>query len=382
MKLLKKNLEKDTSGSVKLVMEDNEDVWVMYNLMAPGDIISTKSFRKIVLGPGSFVRRLVYLEVKITKVGLDSPYSGNLRVSGQITNEVEDVQSGAFHSFDLELGRTFELYKDWWDSIALESITKACDPAAKAEVGAVIMQEGLAHVCLITETMTHMRQKVEVSIPRKKRGDNSNYEKGIRRFYETTYHTMKRNLPIDTLKAVILASPGFVARGFYDFIFEQAAKEGDKAMFKAKSKFLVVPASTGYLQGLTEIMNDEGVLKQLSDTKYASHTVLLAKFFKTLNDNETRAWYGPKHVQAAVDMGAVSELLIADSLFRSEDVETRRNYIKLVDAVKATGGEVSIFSGLHEAGKQLEDITGIACILSYPLPELEDIESSSDSDSD
>lgn len=383
MKLLKKNLERNSSGSVQLVLEDSEDVWVMYNVILPGDQISCKSFRKIATGTGDTIRKLVYLDLKVTKCNLDSPHSGLLRISGQIQNQVEGVQSNAFHAFDLEYNRSFKLYKDHWDTLAMENIEKACDPESKAEVGAVVMEEGIAHICLITETMTILRQKVEINIPRKKRGDSSGHDKSIRHFYEIVLQTMKRNLPLNNLKAIILASPGFVAREYCDYIFERAAAESDKDMLRCKPKFLVVNSSTGYLQGLADIMKDPGVLKQLQDTKYASHTALLDKFYKTLNDNETRAWYGPKHVAKAVELGAVSNLLIIDSLFRSEDVQTRRNYIAMVESVRDTGGEVAIFSSLHEAGKQLEAITGIACLLSYPLPELEDIESSDDdSDSD
>lgn len=383
MKLLKKNLEKDQSGTVDLVMEDSEDLWTMFNLIHVGDEIGCKSFRKIAVGAsGETTRRLMYLNVQVTKCVLDSPFDGSLRISGQVINQVDDVSAGSFHAFDLEYNRNFRLYKDFWDSMAIETLQKACNPEEKAEVGAIVMQEGLAHICLITENMTHMRQKVETSIPRKKRGDSSSYEKGVKRFYETVYNTMQRNLNVEKLKAIILASPGFVARGFHDYIFERANSEGDKAMLRAKPKFLVVGSSTGYLQGLSEIMSQPGVQQQLNDTKYGYQTLLLDKFFKTLNDSETRAWYGPKHVAAAVDLGAVSTLLISDSLFRSPDVQTRRNYIKMVETVRETGGEVAVFSGLHEAGKQLEDISGIACMLSYPLPELEDLESDGDSDSE
>ena len=38
---------------------------------------------------------------------------------------------------------------------------EASDPTAKADVAAVVMQEGLAHICLITPSMTHVRQKIE-----------------------------------------------------------------------------------------------------------------------------------------------------------------------------------------------------------------------------
>jgi len=45
----------------------------------------------------------------------------------------------------------------------------------------------------------------------------------------------------------------------------------------------------------------------------------------------------------------------------------RRKYVDLVEAVRGRGGEVLIFSSMHESGQQLNLLTGIAAILTYPL---------------
>ena len=42
--------------------------------------------------------------------------------------------------------------------------------------------------------------------------------------------------------------------------------------------------------------------------------------------------------------------------------------------MEAGGGEVVIFSGMHTSGEQLKQLTGIAAILRFPLPDLEDAE--------
>lgn len=84
---------------------------------------------------------------------------------------------GAYHTLDLELNRKFLLQKPLWDSVALERVDQACDPAANADVGAVVMQEGLAHVCLITPSMTLVRSKIDITIPRKRKGFVQQHEK-------------------------------------------------------------------------------------------------------------------------------------------------------------------------------------------------------------
>ena len=52
---------------------------------------------------------------------------------------------------------------------------------------------------------------------------------------------------------------------------------------------------------------------------------------------------------------------------RSSDPVTRNRYVEMVEAVRARGGEALIFSSMHESGQQLNLVTGIAAILTYPL---------------
>ena len=50
-----------------------------------------------------------------------------------------------------------------WDTVVLERLDEACDPVKQAEVAAVVMQPGLANVCLLTSAMTIVRQRIDVS---------------------------------------------------------------------------------------------------------------------------------------------------------------------------------------------------------------------------
>ena len=70
----------------------------------------------------------------------------------------------------------------------------------------------------------------------------------------------------------------------------------------------------------------------------------------------------------------IDKLLLTDSLFRNRDVEVRRRYTALVESVREAGGEVYVFSAMHASGEQLQKLTGIAAVLRFPLPELEDAE--------
>jgi protein pelota len=52
-------------------------------------------------------------------------------------------------------------------------------------------------------------------------------------------------------------------------------------------------------------------------------------------------------------------------------VGERRKWVGVVEEVKKSGAEVLIFSSIHESGKQLDQLSGVAAILNFPLPEVE-----------
>lgn len=379
MKLIRKSLAKDKSGDITLCPQDSEDMWHAYNLIHEGDDLEAWTFRKVAKmtkdGPikGSAERKLVKLKLRVETVDFE-PADCDLRIKGKVIEDTEDVSAGSYHTFSLEVNRNFKLYKTEWDMVSLEVVDNATNPEAKAEIAAIVMEEGVAHLCLITDNMTFLRQKIEQNIPKKKRGDNSGYEKGMTKFYELLYNTMLRTFSLEKLKVVLLASPGFVAKGYYDYMLQTAVTKGDQFLVKSKSKFLVTHSSTGYLQGLDEVLKTPEVQSQLANTRYQREITVLDNFFKILNDDDMRAWYGPRHVEAAVEKGAVATLLITDSLFRSNDIATRKKYIAMVEELRNSGREALIFSTMHPSGKELSDLGGIAAILLYPDPGLEDIE--------
>lgn len=379
MKLINNHFEKDSSGSVTLVAEDKEDLFTLYNLIQKRDEVELKTMRNIKKSgkdgskgsKAKIEKKLLRLKIDVEEIDF-TPQDEVMRLRGKTTEPVEDVPVGTYHTAEIDFKHPFTLYKDDWDEIAFELINKSCSIDEKAEVGAVVLQEGVAHICLITENMTVLRQKIERSIPRKKRGDSSAHDKSLDKFYELVSNTLVRDLNISKLKAIILASPGFTANGLFDKIFQIATLNNDKLLLQARSKFIVAHSSTGFLQGLDEVLKTEEIQKQLSTTKFAKDVLLLDEFFKALNADDGKAWYGPKECEKAINMGAVKNLLLTDSLFRSDDIAERKKYIELSEIVKNTGGEVTIFSSLHESGIQLDQVTGIAVILNYPVYDLDE----------
>lgn len=385
MKLVHKSIDKAGEGCVVLIPEEPEDMWHAYNLIAEGDQVRSSTIRKVQnetsTGSSSSSRVRTTLTIRVESIDFDTQ-AQVLRLKGRNIEENQFVKMGAYHTLDLELNRKFQLTKREWDSIAIERVEMACDVTQSADVAAVIMQDGLAHVCLITASMTLVRSKIDVAIPRKRKGNVQQHEKGLAKFYDAVIQGIIRHVNFEVVKCVLIASPGFVKDQFFEYMFQQAVKTDNKVLLENKSKFMLIHSSSGFKHSLKEILQDPAVVAKMSDTKAAGEVKALEQFYTTLQCEPAKAFYGKKHVIKAAEAQAVETLLISDNLFRCQDVATRKEYVQLVDSVRESGGEVKIFSSMHVSGEQLAQLTGVAAILRFPMPELEDSEDEHDSDSD
>lgn len=372
MKLIRKQLERDLSGTLTLLPQDPEDIWHVYNIIQVGDEIEALTTRKLVLEKGT-PRVRMKLQIKVSKVEYEGD-SGILRLNGKTSKDQKDVPLGSFHALQLEPQLQFNIYKDEWDSFALKQVDDATNIENRSEIAAVVLQPGVAHICLVTESMTVMRQKVEVTIPRKKRGDNSGQDKALEKFLTQIYSAVKQNINLEKIKAVLIAGPGQLPQKALQYIMRSATAEQNAVLTKSKSKFLAVNASSGYLHSLTEALNDPSVREQLADTRYGREVKAMDRFFKSLNEDDMRAWYGPEEVEKAAQMSAVETLMVTESLFRSSDVNERKRYVALCEEIERQGREVLVFSSLHASGQQLDSVSGVACILLYPVDLDEDEE--------
>lgn len=375
MKLVEKNIDKEGEGSIVLIPEEPEDMWHAYNLISEGDSVRSTTIRKVQsessTGTSTSNRVRTTLTISVESIDFDTQ-ACMLRLKGRNIEENQYVKMGAYHTLDLDLNRKFALRKHEWDSVTLERIEIACDPTKSADVAAVIMQEGIAYVCLITSSMTLVRTKVDIPVPRKRKGFAKQYEKGLTKFYDSVIQAIQRHINFDVVKCVLIASPGFIRDQFCEYMFQMAVKTDNKTLLENKSKFMSVHASSGFKHALKEVLQDPAVVSKISDTKAAGEVKALENFYTMLQCEPAKAFYGKKHVEKANEAQAIETLLISDKLFRCKDVNLRKEYVKLVDSVRESGGDVKIFSSLHISGEQLEQLTGIAAILRFPMPELED----------
>lgn len=377
MKIVRRELVSDGPGSVKIIPEEGDDLWVAYNLIAQGDTVLAVTVRKVLReaasGGRDAERVKLKLEIKVENVEYDKEGSA-LRIRGKNILENEHVKIGAFHTLEIELHRPFVLRKVVWDSLAQEVLRQASDRSASTDLAVLLMQEGLAHILLIGKSVTITRSRIETSIPRKHGPAIAGYDKALNKFFDIVLQAFVKHVDFKVVRCAVIASPGFTKDQFHRHLLLEAERKQLRPIIENKSRILLVHTTSGYKHSLKEVLDAPNVMNMIKDTKAAKEVQALKEFFNMLSNDPDRACYGPKHVEVAHERMAIQTLLITDDLFRSSDVATRKKYANLVDSVKDSGGTALIFSSMHVSGEQLAQLTGIAAILRFPLPELEDIE--------
>lgn len=132
-----------------LVPNEDEDMWHVYNLLQVGDRIKASTLRKVVSesATGTTGATKVRTTLTIAVETIDYDFEGCvLRLKGKNVEENQYVKMGQYHTLDIELNRKFTLHKEEWDVYSIDRLEMACDPSRSADLGAIVMNEGMLNV--------------------------------------------------------------------------------------------------------------------------------------------------------------------------------------------------------------------------------------------
>ena len=371
------NVDRAGLGSARLTPESLDDMYCLFSIIAVNDRVRASTVRKVLHestsgGASTSERVRTQLTVRVIDVLFD-PELGEVRVSGVNCTEHEHVRAGAHHALELEVHRPLEIFKDKWETIELEALRalQGSEAANDADLFAVMLDVGTAQVCAILPSMTLVRARVDVAVP-KKRGGTERHEAAIARFFTTLSEAVIRSVNWETARSIIFASPGFVKDDFLQFFFSIASSRGLKAVLEARSRVICAHASSGHKGALAATLASPAVAARLSNVRALGEGNLMSRFNELLAKDSERAQYGWRHVRAALDAGAVEHLLVNDTALRARDPRARTAVIRLLDDARAAGVSVSIISSFHVSGEILHGLGDFAALLRYAVYGIEE----------
>ena len=84
---------------------------------------------------------------------------------------------GARHTIDIRKYYSITLEKDCWDAIYIDKLREIVKSSETSDLYAIVLQEGLANICIIRNSMCFVKSRIEKLIPGKGRGNQSQIDK-------------------------------------------------------------------------------------------------------------------------------------------------------------------------------------------------------------
>ena len=347
--------EDEKEGIVEVVPETLDDLWHLSHIIEVGDNASSKTTRRIQDNTGDKLRsdrgvkKTFYLGLDIENVSFHL-FTGKLRLTGVITRGPEDlIPLGSHHTLEVKLNTPITIKKERWPKWAINRINQAIEASKKLSAIIVVLEDDTATLGLMRQFGIEYYGPIKGNVSGKRIVDK-NRQKNIVQFYEKVIESIQK---FDSIQNIIIAGPGFVKNDFYDYIKE---KHKDLAEIS-----IIEPTGSGGRNGISEVLKKGTVEKLTSENRVAFEMGAVDKLLTEIAKNSSKVVYGLKETKNAINLGAVSELLILDTKVASENMSDE------MDMVENMKGEVMVISSEHEGGKQLESLGGMAAILRYEI---------------
>ena len=326
MKILNQDREE---GFAQIEIENEDDLWHLKEIIKEGDSVRAKTQRTKLDGRE---KKTCTLTLEVEKIEYQED---RLRLTGEITEGEEDIELG-YHTFNLEPGKRFKLYKDFTD-VEWKDLQEAEEKRSYTVLFCLI-QKGEADFYLVEESGIKDLSKLDQNIPGKLYKDQDTGDS----FFTDVSNYVERTA--EKVDKIVIGGPGFTKQRLENMLSD-----------KVKGKVLMQDTSVIGKTGLNEAIKRGALDRVVENSRISEESSAVEEFLETL-EKDGAAEYG-EPVKELAERGAVKNLLITQ--------EKQREDPEVIEKVEQQGGEVQIVHTDHEAGERLENFGGIAAILRY-----------------
>jgi len=350
-----KLLQSDFKKPIKVKAENLDDLWVLSQIIEARDVLGGHTERKIKLGGASdrsqkVIKKHVFIILSVEKTDF-SKGSSQLRVSGKIQNDLEDIPKGSYHTIDVEEGSTITIQKEEWLDFQKKKLKEA-SKEKESRIMVCIFDREEAHFAMLKRYGYEHLLSISGDV-QKKAVD----EKISKNFYEEIIKQLQEYDKRYELERIILASPSFWKEELMKNLKDDALKK----------KIISATCSSCDKGAINEVLKRPEVKEALKEERAASEIEIVERILTEIKKNGAVA-YGIDEVQKTAEMGAIDTLAVTDNFIQKKREENSfartERIMKTVDKAKGT---VTIISSEHEGGKKLDGLGGIAALLRYRL---------------
>jgi len=337
-------------GEIKLIPENLDDIWHLYNIVDNGDLIRALTFRTDEqkddkIRSKKAEKKRMKLGIRVSEIKFHE-FSDRLRIHGTIEEGPQDL--GSFHTLNITAEKmdSLSIVKNQWEHYQLQRIDEAVKQRNEAILTFVSLDEDTATVAILRQSGVQW----VTDIDSKRSGKMYESKDTSKDYFGEILGVLKNNLGSDS--TVVVVGPGFSKEHFTKY-----GREKESDVFK---KCLVHGTGTAGMNGINEAIRT-GVVNQITkENRVCFETGLVEKLFEEIKKNGLVS-YGEKEVENALKNGAVDRLLVSDVIVRSKKGE---NLLRLA---KQNNSDFTIINTMHDAGKKIDGIGGIAALLRFKI---------------
>ena len=353
MRIVYKDLK---HGSIRLVTNSLDDLWVLYNVLDKGDLVHARTTREVKtegVGRPSSKRLPVSMRLSVEKVHFDKEMS-RLRILGKVKEAPEDLNiQGSYHTVSIQPDDQLTISKEHWYDYQLERLEKAQVEEEPITVLAIDADEGC--IATVRTYGVDVRAEIKSRLPGKREYEKR--EEALRRYYAEISKALERTRS-GKAGRIVIVGPAFTKEGFWKHLSNNFPET-------AKNVVSVKSVSSGGVSGVYEAIRCGLVGSVVKHARVARETALVEEVLARLGASRGDVSYGLQEVDSDAASGVVATLIVAHQRLRDADDEERKRIEDVMRTVENRNGTVHLISGEHEGGKKLVSIGGLAALLRY-----------------
>jgi len=342
-------------GLIVIHVDNLDDLYVLFNFIAPGDFVTARTSRKIKIREGEAFRKSMILTIEVKAVSFHE-FAERLRVRGLIRSGPEKfVSIGSHHTINVKVGDTIQIERPGgFTDEDLEILREAEKIAGHRPILIIAIEEGEATIGILTSYGVRIYATIRKNISK----GADEYDSLLKAFFSQILDAINELMnQIDPI-AIIIAGPGFTKEYFQEYLKEKLSR---------KVPIVIDSVTSGTAAGIYEVIRRGTPDKVLSDQRVSKETALIEELLMHIGKKDNLAVYGLNEVEEVVNYGLARTLLVSMRLINTVDKELRDRILNIIKKAKTTRCEVILISTMHPSGKQFASLGGIAAILKYPL---------------
>jgi len=329
---------------IKVVPENIDDLWHLYNIIRPGDLVFGYTLRRL-SDKGDMARSKkkevikVRLGIRVEEVEFHE-FSSTLRIKGKVEHGLEEAL-GKYHTLTVRVGDEINIIKEEWLEEDIRRLEEAEKASKRPRAIFVSIDDSEALVAILTQ------RSIEI-LGEAYRHGSKDTDWGSKEFYGEVVSMIEKAYDGDN--PVIIVGPGVSKESFIKFLKEKLPD----------LPFKVVDTAHAGILGIREAINRGLVEEIVKEERVAREIKKVEEYFSGILRGDLIA-YGVENVLRALEFGAVEELIITDEIARTPDG------VEILKKAEAYGARVMIISTEHEAGQRLKGFGGMMAKLRFQV---------------